>query len=123
MVLRGAQIHRRGQARCSLVSTRSLPHDLARLYGRTGLFTSADLGGVAGPCLDEVQIWTDSHGPKSFSATRSRCREARLPRNQLPDAKSTFYVRGPMNRIIGRRPNTCRHTYVFRTPDGGCHDL
>ena len=90
MVLRGAQIHRRGQARCSLVSTRSLPHDLGRLYGRTGLFTSAGLGGVAGPCLDEVQIWTDSHGPKSFSATRSRRREARLPRNQLPDAEGTF---------------------------------
>ena len=28
-----------------------------------------------------------------------------------------------MNRIIGRRPNTCRYTYVFRMPDGGCHDL
>ena len=20
-------------------------------------------------------------------------------------------------------PNTCRYTYVFRMPDGGCHDL
>lgn len=94
MVLRGAQIHRRGQARCSLVSTRSLPHDLARLYGRTGLFTSADLGDVAGLRLDEVQIWTDSHGPKSFSATRSRRREARLPRNQLLYAEGTFSVPG-----------------------------
>jgi hypothetical protein len=28
-----------------------------------------------------------------------------------------------MNRIIERRPNTCRYTYVFRMPDGGCHDL
>ena len=56
MVLRGAQIHRRGQAKCSLVFTRSLPHDLAQLYGRTGPFTSADLCGVAGPCLDKVQI-------------------------------------------------------------------
>src|SRR6266849_5456770 len=64
MVLRGAQIHRRGQAKCSLVSTRSLPHNLARLYGRALPFTSADLGGVAGPCLDEVLIWTDSHGPE-----------------------------------------------------------
>ena len=31
--------------------------------------------------------------------------------------------RVPMNRIIGRRPNTCRYTYVFRMSDGGCHDL
>jgi len=31
--------------------------------------------------------------------------------------------RAQMNRIIGRRPNTCRYTYVFRMPDGGCHDL
>src|ERR1700704_3359526 len=64
MVLRGAQIHRRGQAKCSPVSPRSLPHDLARLYGRALPLTSADLGGIAGPCLDEVQIWTDSHGPE-----------------------------------------------------------
>ena len=62
MVLRGEQIHRRGQAKCSLFSTQSLPHDLARLYGRTLLFTSANLGGVAGPCLDELWIWTESHG-------------------------------------------------------------
>lgn len=94
MVLRGAQIHRRGQAECSLVFTRSLPHDLARLYGRTGPFTSADLGSVAGPCLDKVQIWTDPHGPKSFSATRSRRREARLLDNQLPDVEGIFYVLG-----------------------------
>ena len=102
MVLRGAQIHRRGQAKCSLVSTRSLPHDLARLYGQALPFTSADLGSVTGPCLDEVQIWADSHGPKSFSATRSRCREARLPRKQLPDAEETFYVPGH----IPDRPDT-----------------
>jgi hypothetical protein len=31
---------------------------------------------------------------KSFSATRSRRREARLPHNQLPDAEGTFYVPG-----------------------------
>ena len=87
MVLRGTQIHRLGQAKCSLVSTRSLPHDLARFYDRAGPFTSADLGGVAGPCLDEVQIWTDSHGPKSFSATRSRRRESRLPPTSCPMPK------------------------------------
>jgi hypothetical protein len=31
---------------------------------------------------------------KSFSATRSSCRQARLPHNQLPDAEGTFYVPG-----------------------------
>jgi len=31
---------------------------------------------------------------KSFSATRSRRREVRLPHNQLPDAEGTFYVPG-----------------------------
>jgi hypothetical protein len=31
--------------------------------------------------------------------------------------------RVPMNGIIRRRPKTCRYTYVFRMPDGGCHDL
>ena len=94
MVLRGAQIHRRGQAKCSLFSTRSLPHDLTRLYGRMLPFTSANLGGAAGPCLDELWIWTDSHGPESFSATRSSRREAHLPYSQFSDAEGTFYVPG-----------------------------
>jgi hypothetical protein len=31
---------------------------------------------------------------KSFSATWSRRREARLPPNQLPDTEGTFYVPG-----------------------------
>jgi hypothetical protein len=31
---------------------------------------------------------------KSFSATRSKRREARLPHNQLLDAEGTFYVPG-----------------------------
>ena len=94
MVLRGAQIHRRGQVKCSLFSTQSLPHDLARLYGRMLPLTPADLGGAADPCLDALRIWTDSHGQKSFSAPRSRRRNARLPHNQLPDAEGTFYVAG-----------------------------
>jgi len=94
MVLRGAQTHRREKTKCSLVSPRSLPIDLAHLYGRALPFTSVDLGGVAGPCLDEVQTWTDIHSPKLFSATRSSGREARLPRNQWPDSKETFYVPG-----------------------------
>ena len=94
MVLRGAQIHRCGQAKCSLFSTQSLPHDLARLYGRMLPLTPADLGGAADPCLDALRIWTDSHGQKSFSAPRSRRRNARLPHNQLPDAEGTFYVPG-----------------------------
>lgn len=84
MVLRGAQIHQCGQASCSLLFSQSLPHNLAWLYGRAGLFTSTDLVGIEGPCLEEVQIWTDSHGSKSFSETR----------NQLPDAEETFYVSG-----------------------------
>jgi len=97
MVLRGAQIHRRGQAKCSFVSTRSLPHDLARFYGLALPFTSADLVRVAGPCLDEVQIWTDSHGPEiilcdsvklspSAPATQpvARCRRDFLSTRSLP---------------------------------------
>jgi hypothetical protein len=92
MVLRGTQIHRRGQAKCSLASTRSLPHDLARLYGRALLFTSADPGSVASPCLAEVRSGPILMAWKSFSATRSRRREARPPHNQLPDAEGTFYV-------------------------------
>ena len=90
MVLRGAQIQRCGQARCSLVSAQSFPHDLARLYGRTLPLTSTDLGGGADPYIDEVRTWTDSHGRKSLPATRARCRVARLPRNQSPDAERTF---------------------------------
>ena len=92
MVLRGAQIHRRGQAKCSLLSIRSLPHDLAWLDGRALPFTSANLGNIADPRLDELWIWTDSHGPKSFSAPRSRRRNARLLHSQLPDAEGAFYV-------------------------------
>lgn len=158
MVLRGAQIHRRGQAKCSLVSTRSHPHDLARLYDRALPFTSADLGGVAGPCLNEVQIWTDSHGPEivlcdSVKTPRSapaaqpvaRCRRDFLCTQLLPwsslccspgSSRCGLHAvrmtsltmrrsrnRVPMNGIIGRRPKTCRYTYVFQMPDGGCHDL
>lgn len=94
MVLRGAQIHRCGQAKCSLFSTRSLPHDLTRLYGRVLPFTSANLGGAAGPCLDELWIWTDSHGPESFSAPRSRRRDARLLHSRclMPKGLSMYPV-------------------------------
>ena len=94
MILRGAQIHQCGQASYNFLSSQSLPHNLAWLYDRAGLFTSADLVGIEGPCLEEVQIWTDSHGPKSFSETRSRRRKVPLQRNQLPDAEETFYVSG-----------------------------
>jgi hypothetical protein len=94
MALRGAQIQRYGQARRSLVSAHALPHDLARLYGRTGLFTSVDLGGVAGPGLDEGQIWTDSLAWNAFATTQSRRYETRLPDNQLPDSEKTVSVPG-----------------------------
>ena len=94
MVHRGAPIQRYGQARCNLFSAQSLPHDLARLYGRVLPLTSTGLGGAADPYINALWTWADSHGPKSFSATRSRRREARLPRNQLPDAEGTFYVPG-----------------------------
>ncbi len=94
MVLRGAQIHQCGQASCSLLSSQSLPHNLAWLYGRAGLFTSADLVGIEGPCFEEVQIWTDSQGLKYLSVTRSKRRKARLQRNQLLDAEESFSVSG-----------------------------
>ena len=72
MVFRGAQTHRYGHASCSLLSTRSFPRDSAWLYCQALPFTSTDLGGIAGPRLEDVQTWTDSHGQKSFSVTRSR---------------------------------------------------
>lgn len=31
--------------------------------------------------------------------------------------------RVPMHTIIGMRPKTCRHVYLFQTPDGEPHDL
>jgi len=94
MVLQGAQSRRGGQDECNLLSAQSFPYDLARLYGHAGAFTSADLGGIADPCIEEVQIWSNSHGQKSFSALRSRRRKVRLQRNQLPDVEGTFYVPG-----------------------------
>ena len=92
MLLRGEQIHRRGQAKCSLFSNQSLPHDLARLYGWTLPFTSADLGGVAGPCLDELWIWTESHGQEIVHCTPSRRRDARLLHNQSPNAEGAVHL-------------------------------
>ena len=105
MVLRGEQIHRRGQAKCSLVTTRSLPHDLVRLYRPALPFTSADLGGVAGPCLDEVQLWTDFHGPEivlcdSIKTSRSspaaklvaRCRGNFLRTRSWPDRPDAVHL-------------------------------
>ena len=62
MVLRGAQIQRCGEARCSFVPAQSLPHDLAQFYGRMLPLTSTDLGGGADPSIDELWTWTDSHG-------------------------------------------------------------
>jgi hypothetical protein len=100
MVLHGAQSQQCDPLWCNLISAQSLPHDLARLYGRTGLFTSADLGGVAGPRLDMVRIWTDSHGTKSLPATPSRCCKSPLQRNHLPAAKGTFYVPGYFTLIV-----------------------
>jgi hypothetical protein len=94
MVLRGTQIQRRSEAKSSLALTQSLPHDLAKVYDRTGPLTSTVLGGVADLYLDELGTWTDSHGRKSFPATRAQCRVARLPRNQSPDAERIVYVPG-----------------------------
>jgi hypothetical protein len=94
MVLRGIQTHRRDQTKCRLVPPRFLPRDLARLYGRVRPFTSVDLGGVVGPCLDEGQIWTDSLVWNSFATTQSRRCETRQPHNQLPDAEETVSVPG-----------------------------
>jgi len=56
MVLRRTQIHRRSQVSRSFVFAHSLPlpSDLVWLYVRAGAFTSADLGGIAGPYFEEV---------------------------------------------------------------------
>ena len=61
MVLRGAQIQRRGEARCGCVSAQSLPHDLAHLYGRVRPLTSTDLCYGASLYLDTLWPWTDSY--------------------------------------------------------------
>jgi hypothetical protein len=80
MVLRGAQIHRRDQAKCSLFSTQSLPHDLAPLCDRVLPFTSANLANIVGPRLESVAM-------KVTSLTIGRSRKI-----------------VPMNRLIRRRP-------------------
>lgn len=92
MAFHGAQSQPCGKAWYNLLSAQSLPHNLAQLYGPAGPFTFADLGSVVSPCLDEVQVWTDFHRPKWFSATRPRRRKTRLPRNQLTNAEGAFYV-------------------------------
>ncbi len=105
MVLRGAQIHRCGQAKCSLFSTQSLPHDLARLYGRARPFTSANLGNVAGLRLESVQILADSHCPEIVhcdSVKTSRYGPHAVRMTSLTMRRSRNRV--PMNRIIRRRP-------------------
>lgn len=83
MVLRGAQIRRCGLARCSLLSTRSLLHDLAQLYDRASLFTSTGLGREISPYLNAVKTWIDSHSPKSLSSIRSIHYKPTLPRNRV----------------------------------------
>jgi hypothetical protein len=83
MVLRGAQIRRCGLAKCSLLSTRSLLHDLAQLYDRASLFTSTGRGREASPYLNAVKTWIDSHSPKSLSAIRSIRYKPTLPRNRV----------------------------------------
>ena len=89
MVLRGAQIQPFSQARCSLFSTQSLLHDLARLYGRALPLTSPALGAVADLYIDELWTWQIlmSHGLRSLPAIRAKCCESPLPRNQLPMQK------------------------------------
>jgi len=140
MVLRGAQRTWFGEAKYNLRSTPSLPHNRALLYDPTGSFMVADLGGEASPCLDEVQILTDFHTRKSFSATRSQCREVRFPRNQLPDAAGTFSVPGHCperlsyavkmtNSMIGRRKAhaSCAKSLLLRiripSSRGGSYDM
>lgn len=65
MVLRGAQIHRRGQVKCSLVSARSLPHDLTRFSVRVLPLTSTDRDEVSDSSLDEVEP-----GPRLMAGNR-----------------------------------------------------
>jgi len=89
MAFHRVRSQRYGEAWYNLLPAQSLPHNLAQLYGPTSPFTF-DLGGLASPCLDEVQVWTDFHRPKWFSATRPRGRITRLPRNQLTDAEEAF---------------------------------
>ena len=95
MVLLGAQIQRCDLVKCSLISTQSLPplpHDLAWLYGRVRPLTSTELCGIVGSYIDEIGNWIDSRGRKSFLSTRTRCRVARLSRNQSPEAERALYV-------------------------------
>lgn len=159
MTFHGAQSQCCGKDWYNLLPAQSLSHNLAQLYGPAGPFTFADLGSVASPCLDEVQVWTDFHRQKWFSATRPRHRKTHLPRNQLTDAEGAFYVESDAPddgekpekrsdeqdhreaslkqdvdrstaspRLQQKRPcivreKTCRHTYVFRTPNGGPYGL
>ena len=97
MVLPGSQIQRCDLVKCSLISTQSLPplpHDLAWLYGRVRLLTSTELCGIVGSYIDEIGTWIDSRGRKSLPSTRTRCRVARLSRNQSPEAERALYVPG-----------------------------
>ena len=89
MVLRGTQIQRCGQARCSLVSAQSLPHDLPRLYGRARPLRSTDLGGGTDPYIDMQWTWADSHASwLEIVPCDSRTMSRRAPpRNQWPDAQ------------------------------------
>jgi hypothetical protein len=86
MVLHGVQSRRGGQAGCNLLSAQSLPYHLAGLYDHTCPFTSANPS-VAGPCIEEVQFWTNSHGPNPSSAPRSRRRKIRLQNADCPMPK------------------------------------
>ncbi len=118
MVLRGAQIHRRGQVKCSLFSTQSLPHDLARLYGRMLPLTPADLGGAADPCLDALTSLTQEK-PEQSSDEQGH-QEAALKQDvDRPTASS----RSPQKHSCIMCEKTCCHTYVFRIPDGGPYGL
>jgi hypothetical protein len=94
MILQEVPIYRNSQARCNLLSAQSLHQYLDRLYDHASPFTSADLGGIADPYLEEVRTWADSHDSESFSATRSRCRETYPLHNQLPHAEGIFYGPG-----------------------------
>jgi hypothetical protein len=114
MVLRGAQIRRCGQARSYLASAGILPYDLAQLCGLTDPSTSADFDGLAGSCLEEIQVCINAQGLKSFPATRSKRRKARLPCKQLPDAERVFYVPGHCSDHTDAVHLNCRDAGLVR---------
>ena len=80
MILREAQVRRKGHGKCGLLLNRNLSNNRAKLPSSDVLaHTEASLHNVWSPVVNSEQGAQDQYGRKPFYMTRARCQDVHRP--------------------------------------------